>query len=108
MRNRATKDLLAWERLADLKTGSPQQRNVVLLPSSSMESMLLHTTAGRVHRSRTGGGIGWDFPDSIENAVISKEIIIDDRAYHTSRSKNRIGPASHHRRKKDVCRRGHR
>ncbi|XHR95769.1 hypothetical protein ACFJIV_03425 [Mucilaginibacter sp. UC70_90] len=34
-----TRDLVKWERLPDLKTNSPQQRNVVLHPSLLMVSM---------------------------------------------------------------------
>ncbi|MNZ75720.1 4-O-beta-D-mannosyl-D-glucose phosphorylase [compost metagenome] len=42
----------------------------------------------------SGGGIGWGLSDSIENAVIDNEIIIDERYYHTIKEvKNGQGPA---------------
>jgi len=46
-----------------------------------MESMrFTHDRRTGFIEAGTGGGIGWDFPIYRE-AVISKEIIIDDRAY---------------------------
>jgi 4-O-beta-D-mannosyl-D-glucose phosphorylase len=42
----------------------------------------------------SGGGIGWGFAESMEHAVIAKESVIDDRAYHTIKEvKNGLGPA---------------
>lgn len=90
-----TKDLIKWERLADLKTKSPQQRNVVLHPEFINGKYAFYTRPqdGFIDAG-TGGGIGWGLADSIENAVIDKEVIIDDRVYHTIKEvKNGIGPA---------------
>jgi len=42
----------------------------------------------------TGGGIGLGFTDSMENAVVEKEIIVDEKRYHTVYEvKNGQGPA---------------
>jgi 4-O-beta-D-mannosyl-D-glucose phosphorylase len=42
----------------------------------------------------SGGGIGWGLSDTIENASIEKETIIDRREYHTIKEvKNGLGPA---------------
>jgi 4-O-beta-D-mannosyl-D-glucose phosphorylase len=41
-----------------------------------------------------GGGIGFGLSESIENAVIDEEVIIDNKAYHTVyEAKNGLGPA---------------
>ncbi len=41
-----------------------------------------------------GGGIGFGLSDSMENAVIEKEIVIDHKQYHTIyEAKNGLGPA---------------
>jgi 4-O-beta-D-mannosyl-D-glucose phosphorylase len=90
-----TKDLRKWERLPDLKTGSPQQRNVVLHPE------FVHGKYGFYTRPQdgfieagSGGGIGWGLAQSMEHPQIDSEIIIDDRAYHTIKEvKNGLGPA---------------
>ncbi|MDU5950866.1 MAG: glycosidase, partial [Paenibacillus macerans] len=90
-----TKDLVAWERLADLKTKSPQQRNVVLHPEFVNGKYAFYTRPqdGFIDAG-SGGGIGWGLSDSIENAVIEEEIIVDDRKYHTIKEvKNGQGPA---------------
>lgn len=90
-----TKDFVKWERLRDLETKSPQQRNVVLHPEFVNGKYAFYTRPqdGFIDAG-TGGGIGWGLADSIENAVINKEIIINDRVYHTIKEvKNGMGPA---------------
>jgi len=79
-----TKDFVKWERLADLKTKSPQQRNVVLHPEFVKGKYAFYTRPqdGFIDAG-TGGGIGWGLSESIEKAVIDKEVIIDDKVYHT-------------------------
>jgi 4-O-beta-D-mannosyl-D-glucose phosphorylase len=90
-----TKDLDNWERLADMKTPSPQQRNVVLHPEFVGGKYAFYTRPQDGFISTgTGGGIGWGLSDSIEQAVIDKETIVDDRQYHTIKEvKNGQGPA---------------
>jgi 4-O-beta-D-mannosyl-D-glucose phosphorylase len=89
-----TKDLLSWERLADLKTPSPQQRNVVLHPEFVDGQYAFYTRPqdGFIE-SGTGGGIGFGLSLNIENAVIEKERIVDNKVYHTVyEAKNGLGP----------------
>lgn len=89
-----TRDLITWERLADLKTPSPQQRNVVLHPEFVDGKYAFYTRPqdGFIE-SGTGGGIGFGLSASIENAVIEKESIVDNKSYHTVyEAKNGMGP----------------
>jgi 4-O-beta-D-mannosyl-D-glucose phosphorylase len=90
-----TKDLVQWERLNDLVTTSPQQRNVVLHPEFFHGKYAFYTRPqdGFINAG-SGGGIGFGVSDSIENARIDKEIVIDQRIYHTvNEAKNGLGPA---------------
>lgn len=90
-----TKDLFNWERLADLKTKSPQQRNVVLHPEFVNGKYAFYTRPqdGFVDAGN-GGGIGFGLSDSIENAVVNEETVIDRKVYHTVyEAKNGQGPA---------------
>lgn len=89
-----TKDLKTWERLPDLKTKS-QQRNVVLHPEFVNGKYALYTRPqdGFIDAG-SGGGIGWALTDSMENAVVDEEKIIDSRLYHTIKEvKNGQGPS---------------
>lgn len=90
-----TRDLEKWERLADLKTRSPQQRNVVLHPEFVDGKYAFYTRPqdGFI-RAGSGGGIGWGLSAGIESAEIDSEIIVHDRKYHTiTEVKNGLGPA---------------
>lgn len=90
-----TKDLKKWERLPNLTTNSAQQRNVVLHPEFVDGKYALYTRPqdGFIDAG-SGGGIGWALTDSIENAVVEAEKIIDPRVYHTIKEgKNGQGPA---------------
>lgn len=90
-----THDLKTWERLADLKTPSPQQRNVVLHPEFVDGKYAFYTRPqdGFIEAG-SGGGIGWGLSDSIEQALIEKEIVLDAKQYHTvNEVKNGQGPA---------------
>jgi len=90
-----TRDLKTWERLADLKTPSPQQRNVVLHPEFVQGKYAFYTRPqdGFIEAGN-GGGIGFGLSDSITHAVVEKEIIIDKKVYHTVYElKNGSGPA---------------
>lgn len=89
-----TKDLRTWERLPDIVSSS-QQRNVVLHPEFVDGKYALYTRPqdGFIDAGN-GGGIGWALVDSMENAVIKDEKIINTRNYHTIKeSKNGEGPA---------------
>jgi 4-O-beta-D-mannosyl-D-glucose phosphorylase len=89
-----TKDMIKWERLPDLITKSPQQRNVVLHPEFVDGKYALYTRPQDGFISAgTGGGIGFGLADSMENAVIDHETIIDNKNYHTVyEAKNGQGP----------------
>lgn len=89
-----THDLLSWERLPDLITPSPQQRNVVLHPEFVDGQYAFYTRPqdGFISAGR-GGGIGWGTCADITQPVLTQELIIDERAYHTIKeSKNGQGP----------------
>ncbi len=90
-----TKDLIRWERLPDLITPSNQQRNVVLHPEFVNGQYALYTRPqdGFIETG-AGGGIGLGFTDSMEKAIIKKEKVIFNKAFHTVYElKNGLGPA---------------
>ncbi|HEU4554358.1 MAG TPA: glycosidase [Chitinophaga sp.] len=90
-----TKDLHTWERLPDLETPSPQQRNVVLHPGLVNGRYAFYTRPqdGFINAG-TGGGIGFGLCSDITRAVITSESILDSKAYHTVYEvKNGLGPA---------------
>ena len=90
-----TMDLKTWERLPDLVTGSPQQRNVVLHPEFVNGKYAFYTRPqdGFIDAG-SGGGIGWGLAETIEQAVVGIETIVHDRKYHTIlEQKNGLGPA---------------
>jgi 4-O-beta-D-mannosyl-D-glucose phosphorylase len=90
-----TRDLKKWERLADLKSKSPQQRNVVLHPEFVDGQYAFYTRPqDDFIQAGKGGGIGWGLSPSIEQAEVGEEIILDNREYHTIQEvKNGMGPA---------------
>jgi 4-O-beta-D-mannosyl-D-glucose phosphorylase len=90
-----TKNLVKWDRLPDLKTNSPQQRNVVLHPEFVDGKYALYTRPQDGFISAgTGGGIGFGLCDTMENAVVDHETIIHNKNYHTVyEAKNGQGPA---------------
>lgn len=90
-----TKDLKTWERLNDLKTGSPQQRNVVLHPEFVDGKYAFYTRPqDKFIEAGKGGGIGFGLSNTIENAKVETEVVIDPKVYHTVYElKNGLGPA---------------
>jgi 4-O-beta-D-mannosyl-D-glucose phosphorylase len=90
-----TRDLLTWERLGDLRTPSPQQRNVVLHPEFVNGKYAFYTRPqDSFIEAGKGGGIGFGLSACIENAVVEEEIVIDRKVYHTVyEAKNGLGPA---------------
>jgi len=89
-----TKDMVTWERLPDLKTNSPQQRNVVLHPEFVDGKYALYTRPQDGFISAgTGGGIGFGLCVTMEHAFVDHEAIIDNKSYHTVyEAKNGQGP----------------
>lgn len=90
-----TKDLKAWERMPDLITHSGQQRNVVLHPEYVDGKYALYTRPQDGFISvGSGGGIGWGLTESMENAEVLSETLVDTKVYHTIKEvKNGQGPA---------------
>lgn len=79
-----TRDLEHWERLEDLVSESPQQRNVVLHPEFVDGKYALYTRPQDGFISTgSGGGIGYALCEDIAHAKIGPEKIIDSRVYHT-------------------------
>ncbi|RUT29557.1 glycosidase [Paenibacillus zeisoli] len=90
-----TNDLKTWERLPNIQTKSPQQRNVVLHPELVDGKYAFYTRPQDGFISTgSGGGIAFGLCDDILNPVIDQEDIIDERRYHTVYEvKNGQGPA---------------
>ena len=90
-----TRDLDTWERLADLKTSSMQQRNVVLHPELVNGKYAFYTRPqDSFIEAGKGGGIGFGLATDMEHAVITQEVIVDCKVYHTVYElKNGLGPA---------------
>ncbi|GAA4322723.1 4-O-beta-D-mannosyl-D-glucose phosphorylase [Mucilaginibacter gynuensis] len=89
-----TRDMETWERLADLRTPSPQQRNVVLHPRFVDGKYAFYTRPqdGFIEAGN-GGGIGFGLADNMDNAVIQQEFVIDSKVYHTiNEAKLGLGP----------------
>ncbi|MDN5303657.1 MAG: 4-O-beta-D-mannosyl-D-glucose phosphorylase [Fusobacteriaceae bacterium] len=90
-----TKDLKKWERLPDLKSNSPQQRNVVLHPEFVDGKYAFYTRPqdGFIEAG-TKGGIGFALCEDINNPIVGEETILDPKQYHTIKEvKNGQGPA---------------
>ncbi|AFK87330.1 MULTISPECIES: glycoside hydrolase family 130 protein [Thermoanaerobacterium] len=79
-----TKDLKKWERLPNLKTKSPQQRNVVLHPEFVNGKYAFYTRPqDDFIEAGSGSGICFGLCDDIENPVIDEEKLVSPRVYHT-------------------------
>lgn len=88
-----TKDLVNFERLPNLKTVSPQQRNVVLHPEFIDGKYAFYTRPQDGFISAgSQGGICFGLCDDINNPVIEEEKILSKRYYHTiTEEKNGAG-----------------
>lgn len=80
-----TKDLKTWERLPNLKSKSPQQRNVVLHPEFVNGKYAFYTRPqDDFIQTGSGGGVCFGLCDNMENPVIcTEEVVISPRVYHT-------------------------
>lgn len=88
-----TKDLENWERLPDLKSNAAQQRNCVLHPEFVNEKYMIYTRPQSAFIDTGDSGICVGFSESMENAIISEETMMDPRTYHTVKEvKNGQGP----------------
>lgn len=90
-----TKDLKNWERLPDLKTPSPPQQNIVLHPEFVNGKYAFYTwPQNGLIKAGQGEGIGVGLSDSIINAIVKEEVILDQKFYHKIYElKNGLGPA---------------
>ena len=88
-----TKDLVNWDRLPDLKTKSPQQRNCVLHPEFVNGKYAFYTRPqDSFIEAGDQGGVSFGLCDDITNAVIDEEKVVSPRRYHTiPESKNGAG-----------------
>jgi len=90
-----TKDFINWERLPDLITYGGQQRNVVLHPwfIDGKYAFFTRPQDGFIDTGK-GGGIAFGLSDTIINAEVKHEKILDAKVYHTIYEvKNGQGPA---------------
>ncbi len=80
-----TKDLKTWERLPNLKSKSPQQRNVVLHPEFVEGKYAFYTRPqDDFIETGSGGGVCFGLCEDIENPVIcTEEKVVSPRIYHT-------------------------
>ena len=80
-----TKDLKTWERLPNLISKSPQQRNVVLHPEFVDGKYAFYTRPqDDFIQTGSGGGVCFGLCENIENPVIcTEEVVISPRIYHT-------------------------
>ena len=80
-----TKDLVTWERLPNLKSRSPQQRNVVLHPEFVDGKYAFYTRPqDDFIQTGSGGGVCFGLCKDITNPVIcTEETVISPRVYHT-------------------------
>ncbi len=89
-----TRDLIVWDRLPDLITFGGQQRNVVLMPNFIKGKYAFFTRPqdGFIDTGK-GGGIAFGLSETIENACVKEEKIVDAKTYHTIYEvKNGQGP----------------
>ena len=80
-----TKDLVTWERLPNLISKSPQQRNVVLHPEFVNGMYAFYTRPQDDFISTgSGGGVCFALCKDITNPVLcTDEVVISPRVYHT-------------------------
>ncbi len=89
-----THDLKTWERLPNLKTNSPQQRNVVLHPEFVDGKYAFYTRPqDDFIQTGSGGGVCYGKCEDITNPVITEqEVVVSPRLYHTiTEAKNGAG-----------------
>jgi 4-O-beta-D-mannosyl-D-glucose phosphorylase len=92
-----TRDLKTWERLADLKSKSPQQRNVVLHPEFVDGKYAFYTRPqDDFIQAGKGGGIGWGLAsEHREGRDRKRNHHRQPRVPHHSGSEERPRPRAH-------------
>lgn len=90
-----SKDLIRWERLPDLISGSNQQRNVTLHEEFVNGRYAIYTRPqdGFIDTG-AGGGIGLGYIEDMMHPKVEDEVIINPKVYHTIYElKNGQGPS---------------
>ncbi|UOY09225.1 glycosidase [Muricauda sp. SCSIO 64092] len=90
-----SRDLVNWERLPDLISGSNQQRNVTLHEEFVNGRYAIYTRPqdGFIDTG-AGGGIGLGYIKNMEHPKVEDEVIINPKVYHTIYElKNGQGPS---------------
>ena len=80
-----TKDLITWERLPNLKSKSPQQRNVCLHPEFVDGKYAFYTRPqDDFIQTGSGGGVCFALCEDLSDPVLcTEEKVISPRIYHT-------------------------
>lgn len=80
-----TKDLIKWERLPNLKSRSPQQRNVCLHPEFVDGKYAFYTRPqDDFIQTGSGGGVCFALCEDITDPVLcTEETVVSPRVYHT-------------------------
>ena len=80
-----TKDLIKWERLPNLRSKSPQQRNVCLHPEFVDGKYAFYTRPqDDFIQTGSGGGVCFALCEDITDPVLcTEETVISPRVYHT-------------------------
>lgn len=90
-----SKDMITWERLPDLISGSNQQRNVTLHEEFVHGRYAIYTRPqdGFIDTG-AGGGIGLGYIKDMKHPKVENEVIINPKVYHTIYElKNGQGPS---------------
>jgi 4-O-beta-D-mannosyl-D-glucose phosphorylase len=78
-----TRDLVKWERLADLRARAVGPQSVVLHPELVKGRYAFYTRAHAGAGDAEAGGIGLAFCEDIERAELHDERLLDPRGYQT-------------------------
>lgn len=79
-----SKDMQSWERLPNLETSAPQQRNCVLHPTFVNGKYAFYTRPQDEFISAgSGGGIGFGLVADMNDPVVTEQRVVDPRGYHT-------------------------
>ena len=89
-----TRDLVKWERLADLRSRAVGPQSVALHPELVRGQYAFYTRAqGGLSEDAAPGGIGFALCENVEQAELGEEPVIDARGYQTIKeARNAAGP----------------
>ncbi len=78
-----TRDLVKWQRLADLRSRAVGPQSVVLHPELVKGQYAFYTRAQAGLVEPAEGGIGFALCENVERAELGQETVIDARGFHT-------------------------